>query len=355
MQEIHVSKREQGTDMTVIGTTAPKTTVPPTTPEEPKREPVEGSSGQEHGIATSFMNAITLSGLVVRDAAHFAGIESDPKQGGPGVKPVNIVTLTGVNAGIAAAVAVHQRDKLNIAGRPTFSEGIRAAGTNALKVTPTLVSAIAGPAIADGISYIAPKFMPKYKKEMKPAEKTKVQAFRFVAGALAVGGLAGLAFLIKPSLFKKAGFISEATIASMGGGLVEGKLTKTVADSVFSNRMITGLAGGVAGVWALNKAVDSDRKDQKLWMGITAGIVAATAGAYFAVPKLTHGAEGAIGAAFLPQDKALFFKPNMNWLKDYGSKVAPYTTLPAGMSASTYFDIVSDFETITSPKSPFNK
>lgn len=357
--------------MTATGTATtpsiPKTKVPmpapgDTTPDVPSpapgdktpRTPVEDASSKNQGFLAETWRGFVHAGMVAKDEANLVGVNTDD---GLSLSPASLATVAGLDLGVSGIVAAMHGRERGLSFSDTVWEGVSQAGTNALRVTPTLISAIAGPAVADGLSYIAPTILPKYKKEMKPAEKSRVQIERAIIGGAAVGILAGLAFLIKPTLFKKTGLFNEAAISSLGAGLnAEGRMAKSAVDAVFSNRVILGAAGALGTLYLTGKAVDSNDPNHGKY-AIAAGVAGAvTLAAIGIAPKITRGAEGASKLAFMPGEQhALFFKPTLKWLGEYGKKVAPLTMIPAGMSASQYYDIVSDFDTITSAKSPFNK
>jgi len=190
----------------------------------------------------------------------------------------------------------------------------------------------------------------------------------------AIVGLAGaVAFLVKPDLFKSVGFISQearaGTITGQGfhgffsgvfaGGRAGGEITRQLApmakDAVFSNRMLMGIAGAGAAVVLLNHAVgQTDTSSRNKWLGATAGAAALATVGIIAAPRLTRGAESAAKLAFMPSG-GMFQKPNIQWMKEFAFKVAPVTGGIAGGAASQYFNIVSDFQTITQPYSPYRQ
>lgn len=340
-------------------TTAPlPTTALPTDDTRPK--PGEEPSSASQGFLGETWRGLTHSGMVIKDFATFAGVETDPDKG-LGIKPVNVATITGVNALAAGMIAAKRGADLGLTRGQLVTESFNQMGVNGIRVTPTLVSAIAGPAVADGVTYLVPNLLPKYKKEMSAKDKNIVQAGRAIAGGIAVGVAAGVVFLLKPDLFKKAGFISEAARSGMitnGAGEVVRQIAPMAKDAVFSHRMILGLAGGLGTLLLANKAVGEKDDQKKLMWGVAAAATGAlTVGGIALMPRLTRGAAEASKIAFLPggESSAMFWKPNVQWLKEFGGKIAPITAIPAGTAASQYFDIVSDFETITSPRSPFNK
>lgn len=229
---------------------------------------------------------------------------------------------------------------------------------------------------------------------------------RGAAGGAAVGVGAGVAYLIKPDLFKfkgvgidgglmtdralegatyyrvttptvdgvegrtkvrkLTGLVSEERLAGVlkaGNKLADGnslEFVKHVApmrrSAVFSNRAAVAALGGIATIAVADRVVGS-RKD-KGWVdkalhgggAAVAGAAVSTAGAV-AIGKLTHRSIAKGG--LLAQNQALY-KPNTEWVKRmYG--IASITAIPAGASAATYFNVFDDFDEITSTRSPFRK
>lgn len=133
-------------------------------------------------------------------------------------------TYVGVNAlraRIDPATGV-RRDKLDMAAHGVGS--LTAAG---IRVTPTLVSAVAGPAMADAITAVAPKLVKKKRDLAKitdTTEKKKVEKdnqvakyTRMAVGGVGIGAVGLAAFMIRPSLFRglsddRVKFISDAAI-----------------------------------------------------------------------------------------------------------------------------------------------
>ncbi len=307
-------------------------------------EPTEilGDDGFQSMVVRSGAHTFMVGG----DMLDMAGVDIEEKT----IRPLNVATLTGLNAGIAGLNTMRRMQGNALTRRQavgTFADEIKG---NTAKVTPTLVAAVAGPAIADGLTYFAPQLVPKFSNKPVPAgqqpapglstNKNDVMFRRGAAAAVGVTALAALAFLVKPNLFPRAGFISEAS---------------TMAKSpVFSNRMLAGLVGGAAAAGLLAKATNPATDNGTPYM-IGAGAAAvATAGAIAAMPFITRGSTQAMSRAFMP-NATLFMKPNLGWFKDFGTKVVPLTSIPAATSASTYFDIFSDFDKITDTRSPYRR
>lgn len=331
-----------------------------TTAPLPTTAATEPPSSAPQGFVSDAWRALTHSGMVAKDIATFAGVDLS-QDSGPNIKPVNVATITTVNAAVAGMVAARKGADLGLNASQMGFNALGEMGLNGIRISPTLVSAVAGPAIADGITMAVPNLLPKYKREMSVKDKNVVQAGRAIAGGLAVGLAAGIVFLVKPDLFKKIGFISEAArsgIITNGAGEVIREIAPMTKDAVFSHRMILGLAGGVGTLLLADKAVGEKDEGKKLMWGVAAAATGAlTIGGIAMMPKLTKGTLEASKVAFLPGGggSALFWKPNVQWIKEYAQKIAPITAIPAGTAASQYFDIVSDFQTITAPRSPFNK
>jgi hypothetical protein len=235
-------------------------------------------------------------------------------------------------------------------------------GTNSMRITPTLVSAIAGPALADIASYVAPGVVPKYKAttSSSPREaptgtssnKGQVQFMRAAVGGAGVAALAGIAFLIKPSLFQKAGFISQKAISGMDAATGAKVGTAMAPDAVFTNKVALGAVGGGAAAYMAQRAglEDGDTR-RNLLVGAGAAALT-TVGGVKAMPYITRGSSRAKSFAFMP-GKEILWKPNLQWFKEYASKVAPFTAVPAGSAAYTYLDTFNDFGKITDPRSDY--
>lgn len=374
-----------------------------TNPSAPLPTPQPAASG-----GWDFVDGLTAIGnslgSTMTDAATFAGVEAD-EEGNlrAGVDPLGLGGFAAVTAGPTALMAMRNRIDPLTGAATSYADRLGAqASKNMIRVTPTLISAVAGPAIADGITMIAPNLVKKYKdtKEIKDAtlkkqtekdnQTAKIQ--RGVAGAVAVGLAAGAVFLLKPDLFKKFGagvthaiegstsFAVNGKVSKLSGvldisqirsGLAAiGKplldtdtvnIVKTVApmarDAVFSNRAIMATAGGIGTLLLANQAAgEQDPDRQKLMWGLTAAAGAATVGATWGIGKLTQRSMLASGGAGgLLAKNELLMKPNVEWVKKYATTIAPITAVPAYMSASQYFNIVDDFDDITSSRSPFRK
>jgi hypothetical protein len=380
----------------------PPATVTATKAEEER--PVESVGTPTSGFLGGLSSMGASVGNVLTDAATFAGAETD-EEGNlkAGLDIGGLAGFGAITAGPTALMALGNRvNPLTGEATPYLDRlGTQAAG-NAIKVTPTLVSAILGPAIADGVTMIAPNLVKKYKdtKDIKVAEEKKkvekdnqyAKISRAVAGAVVVGIAAGAVFLLKPDLFKKFGagvthaiegstqFAVDGKVsklsgvldanqirtamAAMGRPIADGagvSILKTVSpmakDAVFSNRALVAAAGGIGTLLLANKAAgEEDPGQQKLWWGITGAAALATAGGTYGIGKLTQGSIAANGGAggILAKNE-LLMKPNIEWIKKYATTIAPITAVPAGTAASQYFNIVNDFDEITNPRSPFRK
>lgn len=359
-----------------------------------------------NSIVSGFESIGKSLGSTMKDAGHYTGVLRVEDEG-PRPDFVAVGGLIGVNAGISGAMALANRTNpltgVTQTMGETFSSGARTMATNTIRVTPTLVSAIAGPAVADGITMIAPNLVPKYRdtktitnsEEKKAAEATNKNAkmARAIAAAAVVGIGAGIAFLVKPDLFKRFGanFVPDEAIkgatqyvTSTGGrGVVPGVLTpdqltgvltaskkliggetveilKTISpmarDAAFSNRMLLAGAGGVGTLLLANKAAGEEGAERMKWGVAAAAAGALTVGGVYGIGKLTERSMLAnSGAGGLLSKNEMFFKPNMEWIKAYAGKIAPITAVPAGTAASQYFNIVDDFGEITGSRSPFRK
>lgn len=360
-------------------------------------EPATGFTGGVSAIGRSLGNILTDVGTYTGAATLEDGqVSAKPD-------PLSAGTFVGLTAGPTALMALGNRVDPLTGATTTYVDRLGTqARSNAIRVTPTLVSAVLGPAIADGVTMIAPNLVKKYKdtkdirniEEKKKAEKENQTAkiTRGVAGAVVVGLAAGAVFLLRPEVFKKfgagvthaiegstrftidgkaqklAGVLDPATIratmAAAGSPVANDAaitVLKTVSpmakDAVFSNRLLMATAGGVGTVLAANKAAGEEDPDrQKLWWGITAAAGAATIGSTYGIGKLTQGSLRANGGAggVLARNE-LFLKPNVEWVKKYATLIAPITAVPAYTSASQYFNVFNDFDEITSTRSPFRK
>jgi hypothetical protein len=246
-------------------------------------------------------------------------------------------------------------------GRTFLGESVRspstffsAAGTSGLKVSPALVSAIVGPAVADGASFIAPNLVPKYEPGISNDKKMWIRAERAAIGGATVALGAALIWLKWPQLLRPRGmnFISDAAInggktnlTMFGHTLAQGStdIMPMIQNGVFSNRLLIGAAGGIGTVAMGTRALTSDNDSTARNWGIAAAVTgAATVGGMVAAKHLTKG-EGLVS----------FWKPNKQWFIDYGSKVAPITVIPAGTAAYNNFTVVDAFNRATDPKSPY--
>lgn len=360
-------------------------------------EPATGFSGGVASISRSVGNILTDVGTYTGAAT----VEDGQVSAKP--DPLSAGTFVGLTAGPTALMALGNRvDPLTGASTSYVDRLGAQTKTNAIRVTPTLVSAVLGPAIADGVTMIAPNLVKKYRdtKEIRNAEEKKqaekenqaAKISRGIAGAVVVGLAAGAVFLLRPDVFKKFGagvthamegstrFTIDGKAHKLAGVLDQGTIRATMAaagrpiasdaavdilktvspmakDAVFSNRLLMATAGGVGTVLMANKAAGEEDPDrQRLWWGLTAAAGAATVGSTYGIGKLTQGslrANGGAGGLLARND--LFMKPNVEWVKKYATTIAPITAVPAYTSASQYFNIFNDFDEITATRSPFRK
>ena len=385
-------------------TPLPQAALPAAT-EDPVGDDVRGADevGTPGDGIRGGLNSIGMSiGSILQDGAAFMGAETD-EDGNikAGIDPLGVAGFGTATVGPTAIVAAANRTNALTGQTTPYFESLGSTAKSAgIKVTPTLVSAIAGPAIADGVTMIAPNLVKKYKdtksikvaSEKKQAEKDNQYAkiSRGVAGAVVVGLAAGAVFLLRPDIFKKfgagvthaiegstkfkvdggnaqklVGVLDDAAIRSTLGATISPtssiEILKTVSpmakDAVFSNRVLMAGAGGAGTLLLANAAAGSEDPDRsKLLWGATALAGAATVGATYGIGKLTQGQISATGEATgVLAKNELFWKPNVEWIKKYGTTIAPITAIPAYTSASTYFNIFNDFDEITSSRSPFRK
>jgi hypothetical protein len=369
-------------------------------------EPAADGGSANWDVADGLSAMGNSVGSVLTDAAGFAGVAKDDKGNlEAGMSLTGVLGAGTVTAGPVALASLANRTN-NLTG-VTRSYG-EAFGANALggtiRITPTLVSAVAGPAIADGVTMIAPNLVKKRKDlskitdsaQKKEGEKNNQWAriSRAVAGGATVGLAAGVLFLVKPTVFRRFGAgvmrsVEGTTHVRINGGETKAltgvldaggarnllaasrqvspsdtvEVIKTMGpmarDAVFTNRAIMGSAGALGTLLLADKAAgESDPERRKLMLGATAAAGAMTIGATAGIGKLAArsvAASAESGAASGLAKMDFLMKPNMEWIKKYGSVIAPITAVPAGTAASQYYNIVSDFETITSPRSPFRR
>ena len=378
------------------------TTVTATKAEDER--PVESVGTPASGFVGGLSSMGASIGNVLTDAGSLVGVATnDDGSLKASVDPLALGGFGLATAGPTALMALGNRvNPLTGEATPYLDRlGTQAAG-NAIRVTPTLVSAVLGPAIADGVTMIAPNLVKKYKdpKDIKVAEEKKkvekdnqtAKISRAVAGGVVVGLAAGAVFLLKPDIFKKFGAGVTHAIEGSTSFMVDGKLSKlsgvldanqirtamaavgrpiadgtsvnilkTVApmarDAVFSNRALVAAAGGIGTLLLANKAAgEDDPGQQKLWWGITGAAALATVGGTYGIGKLTQqGITTQSGVGGMLAKNELLMKPNIEWIKKYATTIAPITAVPAGTAASQYFNIVNDFDEITNSRSPFRK
>ncbi|MCW2960782.1 MAG: hypothetical protein JWM90_1169 [Thermoleophilia bacterium] len=399
----------------------------------------ETPSSEQNSFFDFVGSASRSTANATRDGLYMVGIDLVNTDESPvGLDTVAGVGLvTGANVGLASIAALQMRNETLRGGSPipkgtTLSNIGTQTGLNGLRVTPTLVSAVAGPAVADGITRLAPNLVPKVKKEMNASEKQKATIIRGAVGAAAVGVAAGVVFLVKPDLFKKLGvnFMSDKVIQATGGSTryIRGGTVGTIADAktatsiaaklqavngepvnaasirvlstvddqtkyviggregtlpgmlddalltsllkeeahvvkhnavgksaAFSNGAMVAGAGAIGSVATLNAMAGASEEDKVKWLAATAGVVGvATLGTVGIVKATSHASINGGPASFLTKNNS-FIKPTWQWIKEFGGKIAPITAVPAYMSASTYYDIVSDFSAITKPNTTFTR
>jgi hypothetical protein len=321
----------------------------------------------------AFNAAATNSAHVGQDVLYGFGLDTKGDKGVDANK--NAIYTLGIPAAAATAVGVYKATQIDqISGRQFLLNSAGGAvgtfATGTVKISPTLVSAVVGPAVADGVSYLAPNLVPKYVKK-SPEDinsKNNISYRRGAVAAAAVGVIALGAFLIKPDLFKKAAIFSVSDEAMNGYTKVRNitrngatvQTVKTVAgitaDPVFSNRVLVGLVGGLTSAYLLNRALSDDDKGISSKTGIAgAAVGVATVGAIAGMRPLTNAMAGTNALAHMADDQTLFWKPNWKWMKEFGMKVVPFTATPAYLSASTYFNTFNDIGKITDSRSPFTK
>ncbi len=245
-------------------------------------------------------------------------------------------------------------------GRNFLGESVRSpstffssAGLGGLRVTPALVSSVVGPAIADGAAFIAPNLVPKYEPGVSNDKKMWIRAERAAIGGAAVALGAALIWLKWPQLLRPHGMnmISDAAISGgkvnlsmFGRTLAEGTtdIAPMMIDGVFSNRLLIGTVGGIGTAAMASKAITEKGDSRRNW-GIAAAVTGAATIGGVATAKLFTKGDGLIS----------FWKPNKQWLIDYGSKVAPITVIPAGTAAYNNFTVVDAFNRATDSKSPY--
>jgi hypothetical protein len=383
--------------------TLPTTPATPTTPApdaavhgDPGWSFAEGISAMGRDVVNTGTDLATYTGAL--KANDDGSLKAYPD-------PITVATVIGATSGVTALTALGGHTDALSGAHTGFGQTFKQnALTGGIRVTPTLVSAIAGPAIADGVTMIAPKLVKKHvttvgvtdavKKKQIEKDNQYSSISRAVAGGVVVGLAAGAVFLLKPEIFKKFGegalfardgattFTAEslsgiqklpgvldtkgiaASLAEKGIKLADGasvNIIKTVApmakDATFTNRTMVSAAGGLATLLLANHAAgEEDPTKKKIAWGVTAAAGLATVGGAYGIGKLTQRSMLAnSGAGGLLAKNDLLMKPNIEWIKKYASTIAPITAVPAGTSASQYFNIVDDFDDITSTRSPFRK
>jgi len=286
---------------------------------------------------------------VGRGASHSGSVARDGIGATFGQQP--LMSAVGLNSAWAAGLAYkHQEALSGLSGKLLAADAGKQFVINGIRVTPTLVSAVLGPAAADAASYLAPNIVPSYKKGMSEGDKSAVQIKRAVAGGAVIGATAGLVWLVKPNLFRSAGFISDRAVNGFTDTVVRNgqRITRTVQpmarNASFSNRMVFGIAGGGTAAVLGNRALTKDGAERRNLAIGAAAAGAATAGAMALAPRLSG----------LPTAN-LFMKPNIQWIKEYAYKIAPITAFPAGTAAFNYLDVFGAFGEVTESRSPYRK
>lgn len=93
----------------------------------------------------------------------------------------------------------------------TFAIGTSAMNTT-LRVTPALAASLFGPAVADGLSYLAPNIVPKYQVNMSPGDRDAIRIKRGIAAGALTAATAGLVWLKWPQVFNKVGLLRDEAL-----------------------------------------------------------------------------------------------------------------------------------------------
>lgn len=251
-------------------------------------------------------------------------------------------------AGVSAVGGASMNKYLSEAG--TFNFG-QMATQQTLRLGPAVVSAVAGPAIADGAAFIMPNLIPKYKTTMSNEDKSFLRIERAAIGGAVVGLAALLVWLKFPNTFKAANM--NIPMETLKNGIVVETLAKS---GVFSNQVLIGAVGGALTLGLANHAMGKEGDERRNWGLAAAAVGALTIGGIAAAPVLTRGADRAAKMAFMPKDGLIsFWKPAdlVTFAKNFGTKVLPYTGVPAGTMAYTHFDVVDAFNNVTDARSPY--
>ncbi|MCW2973555.1 MAG: hypothetical protein JWN72_1828 [Thermoleophilia bacterium] len=316
----------------------------------------------DNTVQNTFDGMGNVTAQVLRDVGTVSGFASDDPEAGYHLNGGAIAGGVAVGGGISAVAGLAREfNKVSEANNVfkagdilpgIFQGGPAVAASAGLKITPTLVSAIIGPAAADGITAIAPNLVKKkidVSKITDAAEKKKATAnnqwstySRIVAGGVVVGAVALGVFLLKPDLFKKfgtklgidGGLVTQRTlqgtthvITSRGNtevlkGLLSGKaeiaaglagigkalakgetaqVVKTVGASARSAstswRAVIGVTGGVGTLLLANKAAGAEGDEKQHYAIAAAAVGAATIGAFGATGAVVRALEGKGGAA----------------------------------------------------------
>lgn len=326
-----------GAIRTVAATTAPQDADPGAGTDPASTAGAETSAGNVPEGA--FGAAIDNSLHAASDAAKMAGVDWDRKQVTP-----NALATAGLFGGATALQTMRQVAKVDapMSTGLIASNVAPAAMNTAIKVTPNLVAAVAGPAVADGVSYLLPNLVPRYKSTghslADTQQKNRVGTARGVAGAAAVAVAGATTWLIKPSLFKKNLFANTERY--------EAAAVEMTRNGTFANRVAIGLVGGIAATLLLNRAVGkTDPTQRRNAMLETAGVGVATAAAIAGAGLLTRGA-GKAGLTAVSNGLIPFQKPTKAMLGEMVKVVAPLGSL-AYLTSSKYFNTFDNLGNIT--------
>ncbi|MBC7462212.1 MAG: hypothetical protein H7287_12695, partial [Thermoleophilia bacterium] len=303
-----------------------------------------------------------VTGQVLHDSVTVTGLASDDADGALHANGGVIVGGLAAGGGISAVAGLAREFGKTSAANTAFKAsdilpgifqgGPAVAASTGLRLSPTLISAIIGPAAADGITAIAPNLVKKridLSEITDDGERKRATAnnqwstySRIAAGGVVVGAVALGVFLIKPDLFSRfgasfgingglvtgktlqgtthvltsrgttevlKGIVSGRTevaagLASIGKGLAKGETAqvfKTVGASAHSAatswRAVIGVTGGVGTLLLANKAAGAEGEDKKKYAIAAAAVGAATLGAVGAAGALDRALGGKGGAA----------------------------------------------------------
>ena len=390
----------------------------------------DGSASTGQGIPRgSLLNTLdsmgAVTGAVLDDMGTRSGLTHHDEAGGPVLNIGSTAGIGGLALGASGVAGVAKElgraSATNM--KPTASMMAASSGQiligGMLRVSPTLASAVIGPAAADGITYLAPNLVKKHVDTSRiydSAARAKADKdnqysrySRIVAGGAVVGAIALGAYLLKPDLFRGIGgnlvsskviqgstdvITSRGVTHSLTGVLNDTAVLGRLADlgklgagetativrttgpaarsAVLTNRVAVGAAGTLATTLLANKAAGSTGDERRNWSIAAASVGAATLGGVVGIGALTRASEKTGGllsktgllhgpGKTVVNDAALagtafkFPKVNMDWIKSYGA-IAGITAVPAGTAAGQYYNLFGgDFETITRTGSPWRR